>query len=134
MQAKLATTSNAIALNSRTPLVELHMTNPHNEIQADSYAEVRLPPSILGKILTVPDTALLFRAQGLQVGVLKPDNTVELRDIKVGRDFGTTIEVTSGVSPSDKIVNNPPDSLVSGEAVRVSAPPTASPGSAVAKR
>jgi hypothetical protein len=92
MQAKLATTSNAIAPNSRTLLVELHMTDPHNEIQADSYAEVRLPPSILGKILTVPDTALVFRAQGLQVGVLKPDNTVELRDIKVGRDFAKTVK------------------------------------------
>ena len=126
MKARVATTSNAIAPNSRTLLVELYLANPNNEIQAGSYAEVRLPPSILGTILTVPDTALLFRAQGLQVGVLKPDNTVELRDIKVGRDFGTTIEVTSGVSPSDKIVNNPPDSLVSGEAVRVSAPATAS--------
>jgi RND family efflux transporter MFP subunit len=120
MEAEVATTSNAIAPNSRTLLVELHMTNPNNEIQAGSYAEVRLPPSVLGRILTIPDTALLFRAQGLQVGILKPDNTVELRDIKVGRDFGTTIEVTSGVSPSDKVVNNPPDSLVSGEVVRVS--------------
>ena len=122
MKAKVATTSNAIAANSRTLLVELHLANPNNEIQAGSYAEVRLPASILGTVLTVPDTALLFRAQGLQVGVLKPDNTVELRDIKVGRDFGTSIEVTSGVTPSDKIVNNPPDSLVSGEVVHVAAP------------
>jgi RND family efflux transporter MFP subunit len=135
MKAKVATTSNAIAANSRTLLVELHLANPNNEIQAGSYAEVRLPASILGTILIVPDTALLFRAQGLQVGVLKPDNTVELRDIKVGRDFGTSIEVTGGVNSSDKIVNNPPDSLVSGEAVRVSAPlPSASPGSGVAKK
>jgi len=119
MRAKVATTSNSIAPNSRPLLVELHMANPNNEIQAGSYAEVRLPPSILGTILTIPDTALLFRAQGLQVGILKPDNTVELRDIKVGRDFGTSIEVTSGVSPSDKMVNNPPDSLASGIFVRV---------------
>src|SRR5262245_534152 len=76
---------------------------------------------MLGTILTVPDTALLFRAQGLQVGILNRDNTVELRDINVGRDFATTIEVTSGVSRSDEIVNNPLDSLVSGEAIRVSA-------------
>jgi membrane fusion protein, multidrug efflux system len=122
MQAKVATTSNAIAPNSRTLLVELHMANPNNEIQAGSYAEVRLPPSILGTILTVPDTALLFRAQGLQVGVLKADNTVELRDIKVGRDFGTKIEVTNGLNPSDKIVNNPPDSLISGTVVRINSP------------
>jgi RND family efflux transporter MFP subunit len=129
MKANVATTSNAIAPNSRTLLVELHLANPNNEIQAGSYAEVRLPPSILGTILTVPDTALLFRAQGLQVGVLKPDNTVELRDIKVGRDFGTSMEVTGGVNSPDKIVNNPPDSLVSGEAVRVSAPTASSAAS-----
>jgi RND family efflux transporter MFP subunit len=122
MQAKVATTSNAIATDSRTLLVELHMANPNNEIQAGSYAEVRLPPSMLGPIITVPDTALLFRAQGLQVGLLKPDNTVELHDIKVGRDFGTSMEATNGVTPSDKIVNNPPDSLVSGEVVQVSSP------------
>src|SRR6202030_970094 len=111
MQAKVATTSNAIAPNSRTLLVELHMANPNNEIQAGSYAEVRLPPSMLGPILTVPDTALLFRTQGLQVGVLKPDNAVELRDIKVGRDFGTTIQIVQGVTPSDTVINNPSDSL-----------------------
>ena len=119
VQAKVATTSESIAPNSRTLLVELHMANANSEIPAGSYAEVRLPASMLGKILTIPDTTLLFRAQGLQVGVLKPDNTVELRDIKVGRDFGTKIEVTGGLSPSDKILDNPPDSLVSGTLVHV---------------
>src|SRR5215813_180495 len=133
MQAKVATTSNAIAPNSRTLLVELHMANPNNEIAAGSYAEVQLPPSVLGTIVIVPDTALLFRAQGLQVGVLRPNNTIQLRDIKVGRDFGTTIEVASGVAPSDKVINNPPDSLVTGEIVRVSSTSTASAVRAAAK-
>jgi RND family efflux transporter MFP subunit len=133
MQAKVATTSNAIAPNSRTLLVELHMANPNNEIAAGSYSEVQLPPSVLGTILTVPDTALLFRAQGLQVGVLRPNNTVELRDIKVGRDFGTTMEVTSGVFPSDKVINNPPDSLTTGEIVRVNSTSTSSTVQAAAK-
>jgi RND family efflux transporter MFP subunit len=119
MRAKVATTSESIAPNSRTLLVELHLANPNSEIPAGSYAEVRLPASMLGKILTIPDTTLLFRAQGLQVGVLKPDNTVELRDIKVGRDFGTKIEVINGLRPLDKIVDNPPDSLISGTLVHV---------------
>jgi hypothetical protein len=109
------------------------MANPNNEIAAGSYAEVQLPPSVLGMILTVPDTALLFRAQGLQVGVLRPNNTVELRDIKVGRDFGTTIEVTSGMGLSDKVINNPPDSLVTGEIVRVNSTSTSSTVQAAAK-
>jgi RND family efflux transporter MFP subunit len=122
LQAKVATTSESITPNSRTLLVELHMDNPNNEIQPGSYAQARLTSGSLGQIVTLPNNTLLFRAQGLQVGVVKPDNTVELRDIKVGRDFGTTIQVTSGLNPSDKIINNPPDSLVSGQVVRVSSP------------
>jgi len=77
---------------------------------------------------------LLFRAQGLQVGVVKPDNKVELRDIKVGRDFGTTIEIVQGIAPSDKVILNPADSLVTGDVVRVAATPASSPAPAVAKK
>ena len=122
LQAKVATTSESITPNSRTLLVELHLDNPKNEIQPGSYAQVRLTPDSLGQIVTLPNNTLLFRAQGLQVGVLKPDNTVELRDIKVGRDFGTTIEIVQGVTPSDKVILNPSDSLVTGDVVRVAAP------------
>jgi hypothetical protein len=59
----------------------------------------------------------------LQVGVVKPDHTVELRDIKVGRDFGTTIEIVQGLTPSDQVILNPADSLVTGNAVTVAPPP-----------
>lgn len=63
-----------------------------------------------------------------------PDNRVELRDIKVGRDFGTTIEVVRGVTPSDKIILNPADSLVTRAIVRVAATPAPSPVPAMAKK
>jgi membrane fusion protein (multidrug efflux system) len=53
---------------------------------------------------------------------VKPDNSVELRDIKVGRDFGTTIQVVQGVTESDKVIVNPSDSLVTGAVVHVSSP------------
>jgi membrane fusion protein, multidrug efflux system len=82
----------------------------------------------------LPNNTLLFRAQGLQVGVVKPDNTVELHDIKVGRDFGTTIEIVQGVTPSDKVIVNPSDSLITGTAVRVAAAPAASPSPEMAKK
>jgi membrane fusion protein (multidrug efflux system) len=134
LPAKVATTSESITPNSRTLLVELHMDNPNNEIQPGSYAQVRLTSGSLGQIVTLPNNTLLFRAQGLQVGVVKPDNTVELRDIKVGRDFGTTIEIVHGVTPSDKVVVNPSDSLITGTAVRVAAAPAASPSPAMAKK
>jgi RND family efflux transporter MFP subunit len=126
--AKVATTSESITPNSRTLLVELHLDNPHNEIQPGSYAQARLNSGSLGHIVKLPNNTLLFRAQGLQVGVVRPDGKVELRDIKVGRDFGTSIEIVQGVAPSDKVILNPADSLVTGDVVRVAAPkPT--PGS-----
>jgi RND family efflux transporter MFP subunit len=134
VQAKVATTSESIAANSRTLLVELHLNNPNNQIQPGSYAQVRLNAGSLGQIVTLPNNTLLFRAQGLQVGVVKPDNTVELRDIKVGRDLGTTIEIVQGVTPSDKVILNPADSLVTGDAVRVAETPAPSPPPQVAKK
>ena len=132
--AKVATTSESIAANSRTLLVELHLDNPNNEIQPGSYAQARLTAGSLGQIVTLPNNTLLFRAQGLQVGVVKPDNSVELRDIKVGRDFGTTIEIIQGVAPSDKVILNPADSLVTGDVVRVPSAPTSSPAPELAKK
>jgi membrane fusion protein, multidrug efflux system len=134
VQAKVATTSESITPNSRTLLVELHLDNSDNQIQPGSYAQVRLTAGGLGQLVTVPNNTLLFRAQGLQVGVVRADNSVELRDIKVGRDFGTTIQVVEGVTPSDKVILNPADSLLTGDMVRVAAPPASSPAPAVAKK
>jgi membrane fusion protein, multidrug efflux system len=134
LPAKVATTSESITPNSRTLLVELHMDNPNNEIQPGSYAEVRLTSGSLGQVVTLPNNTLLFRAQGLQVGVVKPDNSVELHDIKVGRDFGTTIEIVQGVTPSDKVIVNPSDSLTTGKTVRVAAATAVSASPAVAKK
>jgi RND family efflux transporter MFP subunit len=134
VQAKVATTSESITPNSRTLLVELHLDNPNNEIQPGSYAQARLTAGSLGQIVTLPNNTLLFRAQGLQVGVVKPDNSVELHDIKVGRDFGTKIEIVQGVAPSDKVILNPADSLVTGDVVRIAAAPSPSPTIEVAKK
>jgi membrane fusion protein (multidrug efflux system) len=134
LQAKVATTSESITPNSRTLLVELHLDNPDNQIQPGSYAQARLNSGSLGQIVTLPNNTLLFRAQGLQVGVVKPDNRIELRDIKVGRDFGTMIQIVHGVTPADKVILNPADSLVTGDVVRVAATPAASPTTVVAKK
>src|SRR5258707_5631264 len=134
LPAKVATTSESITPNSRTLLVELHLDNPENQTQPGSYAQVRLTSGSLGQIVTLPNNTLLFRAQGLQVGVVKPDNSVELHDIKVGRDFGTTIEIVRGVTSSDKVILNPADSLVTGAVVRVATTAAASSSPAMAKK
>jgi hypothetical protein len=96
--------------------------------------QARLTSGSLGEIVTLPNNTLLFRAQGLQVGIVKPDNHVELRDIKVGRDFGTTIQIVQGVTPSDKVILNPADSLVTGDVVRVAVAAAPSPNTALAKK
>src|SRR5256886_4187463 len=134
LPAKVATTSESITPNSRTLLVELHMDNPNNEIKPGSYAQVRLTSGSLEQVVTLPNNTLLFRAQGLQVGVVKPDNSVELHDIKVGRDFGTTIEMVQGVTPLDKVILNPADSLVTGDVVHIAATPSPSPVTEVPKK
>jgi RND family efflux transporter MFP subunit len=134
VQAKVATTSESITPNSRTLLVELHLDNPNNEIQPGSYAQARLASGSLGQIVTLPNNTLLFRAQGLQVGVVKSDGTVELRDIKVGRDFGTTIEIVHGVTSSDKVILNPADSLVTGDVVHIATTSPSSRAPEVAKK
>jgi multidrug efflux pump subunit AcrA (membrane-fusion protein) len=62
---------------------------------------------------------VLFRAQGLQIGVVGSDSKVELRPVKVGRDFGQTVEILAGVTPADRVIINPTDTLVNGTQVRV---------------
>jgi hypothetical protein len=69
--------------------------------------------------LTLPASTILFRAEGPQVGIVQPDGKVELRTVKLGRDFGQTIEILAGVSPSDRVIVNPSDSLATGTAVSV---------------
>ena len=140
---KVISTSGAVSPDSRTMLVELQVDNSKNEILPGSYATVRVPQDVLGKLVTLPDNTLIFRGKSVQVGVLDAKNVVQLRDVKVGRDFGVQSEILSGVSESDRVIVNPSDSLTSGTRVRVaatqasipSAPPrasaTASPAASV---
>ena len=117
--ARVTTTSQAISAVSRTLLTELEVDNSKNDILPYSYGELTLKDSQSAPSLTLPSNTLLFRAQGLQVGVVSPDGTVELRPVQVGRDFGQTIEIRGGVTPADRVITNPSDSLVSGIKVRI---------------
>jgi len=131
---KVISTSEAVSPDSRTMLVQLQVDNSKNEILPGSYATARVPANVLGKVLTLPDNTLIFRGKSLQVGVVDANGVVQVRDVKVGRDFGVQSEILSGVSESDKVIVNPSDSLVTGTTVRVGATPTASPSTAVAKK
>jgi multidrug efflux pump subunit AcrA (membrane-fusion protein) len=110
-----------MSMESRTLLAELQVDNPKNEILAGTYAQVRFPNADLDPPLTLPSNTLLFRAEGPQVGVVGADGKVHLHSVSLGRDFGSTIEILQGVDPTDRVILNPPDSLVSGTTVRVAA-------------
>src|SRR5438105_12544158 len=123
---KVARTSEAVSPDSRTMLVELQVDNSKNEILPGSYATVRLPTSVLGKLLILPDNTLIFRGKDLQVGVVDAKGVVQLHDVKVGRDFGVQSEILSGVTESDKVIVNPSDSLTTGTTVHIAATPAPS--------
>jgi membrane fusion protein (multidrug efflux system) len=131
---KVISTSEAVSPDSRTMLVELQVDNSKNEILPGSYATVRVPESVLGKVLILPDNTLIFRGKDQQVGVVDAKGIVQLRDVKVGRDFGIQSEILSGVTESDKVIVNPSDSLTTGTTVRVAATSTPSPSPTVGKK
>src|SRR5438309_7818658 len=131
---EVISTSGAVSPDSRTMLVELQVENSKNEILPGSYATVRVPEVALGKLVTLPDNTLIFRGTSVQVGIVDAKGVVQLRDVKVGRDFGVQSEILDGVSESDKVIVNPSDSLTTGTTVRVAPAPVASPSPPAAKK
>jgi RND family efflux transporter MFP subunit len=124
-KATVATTSEAINEAARTLLVELHADNTDNLLQPGTYAEVHFHLASNPETVRIPTSALVFREQGMQVAILGKDNRVELRPVKLGRNLGTDVEVLSGLTPQDRVIESPPDSLSTGDRVRVidNAPP-----------
>jgi len=130
---QVARTAGAISTDSRTLLTELEVDNSRGEILAGSFAQVRFTDAKGAAPLTLPGNVLLFRAEGPQVGVVQSDGKVELRSVKLGRDFGQTVEILAGVSPTNQVILNPSDSLANGDLVRAVAlakPEAAQPGKA----
>ena len=124
-QGTIVRNSDAIDLNSRTLNVEVDIDNRDGRIRPGAYVFVHLkiPEKSTGATasLTIPANTLLFRSEGLRVGVVRGDRA-ELVPITIGRDYGSTVEVISGLKPTDQVIVNPSDSLTTGTPVRVNAP------------
>lgn len=124
-QGTIVRNSDAIDLNSRTLNVEVDIDNRDGRIRPGAYVFVHLkiPEKSTGATasLTIPANTLLFRSEGLRVGVVRGDRA-ELVPITIGRDYGSTVEVISGLKPTDQVIVNPSDSLTTGTPVRVIAP------------
>jgi len=125
---KVVRTAEAIDPSTRTLLTEVDVPNQDGRLLPGSFGEVHFSVGSGVNKVTVPVNAMLFRAEGAQVAVVGPDGKVQLRPINIGRDYGTTLEILGGVSPTDQIVINPPDSLEDGQPVIVAQkPPAQSP-------
>jgi len=116
--AKVARTAGSFSPDSRTLLTELEVDNTRGELLAGGFAQVRFADTKGDASLTLPSNTLLFRAEGPQVGVVQANGTVQLRSVKLGRDFGRIVEILGGVDPTDRVILNPSDSLVAGTSVR----------------
>jgi len=116
----LVRTSGSIETATRTLLTEFEVQNPAGELLPGSYVQVHLKLPASASALTVPANTLLFRAEGLRVGVVK-DGKTKLMPITIGRDFGTKVEVLSGVQLDDSVILEPSDSLIDGLSVHVRA-------------
>ena len=120
---KVARTSHAIGMNSRTLLTEVDVLNPKGELFPGAYAQVHFHLSLKAIPLVVPGNTILFQAQGPQVGVVNSQNRVELRKVTLGRDFGNRVEILSGIAQPDAVIANPPDYLVDQMSVAVETTP-----------
>ena len=124
-QGTIVRNSDAIDLNSRTLNVEVDIDNRDGRFKPGAYVFVhlKLPDNAkrAASSLIIPANTLLFRSEGLQVGVVR-GNHAELMPITIGRDYGATVEVTNGLKPTDQVIIDPSDSLTSGSLVQVSAP------------
>jgi len=117
-QGKLVRTADAINVTTRTLLIEIDVENPTGTLLTGSYAEVHLAIPTQGSVFVIPVNTLIFRTEGLRVGIVK-DGKVVLATVTPGHDFGNTIEIVAGLKANDQVIVNPPDSIVSGQEVQI---------------
>ena len=122
-EAELVTTSNSVATDSRAALVELQADNPEGSLWPGSFAEVHFHLEQKDQVLRLPATTLFFGPRGIEVALLTSDGRVNLSKVELGRNLGSEVEVLSGVSPDDSVINSPPESLTTGQLVNVAESP-----------
>jgi RND family efflux transporter MFP subunit len=123
----LVRNANSIDIASRTLLVEVDVDNPTGRLLPGAYVFVHLKLPDETRSVTIPSNTLIFRKEGLQVGLVRNDKA-ELVPVKIGRDYGSSVEIVSGLQPADAVIVDPSDSLVAGMPVRLSNKPTRGPG------
>ena len=123
----LVRNANSIDVASRTLLVEVDVDNPAGQLLPGAYVFVHLKLPDQTRSVTIPSNTLIFRKEGLQVALVR-NGSAELVPIKIGRDYGNTVEIVSGLQPTDAVIVDPSDSLVAGMSVRLSNKPAGGSG------
>jgi RND family efflux transporter MFP subunit len=121
-QGTLVRTAEAIDPVSRTLLVEIDVNNSAGELLPGSLAQVHFKTPAAGATTIVPAAALIFRREGLRVGTVINGNVAHLVPVVIGEDDGASVQIVSGLDAADKVIQDPPDSLIEGEKVRVVSP------------
>jgi RND family efflux transporter MFP subunit len=124
IQATFLTTAQAFDPTTRTAVTELTVDNSNHALWPGTYVDVVFQVPTDPTVLTMPEAALIFRADGAQVAIIDAQNHIHLRNVTLGQNLGQTVQVTSGVSPGDKLVNNPPAGLLEGQTVQPVTPTT----------
>jgi membrane fusion protein, multidrug efflux system len=99
-------------------VTELTVDNSKHSLWPGTYVDVVFEVTTDPSVLTMPESALIFRADGAQVAIIDAQNRVHLRNVTLGQNLGQTVQVTSGISPGEKLVNNPPAGILDGQAVQ----------------
>jgi RND family efflux transporter MFP subunit len=120
-RGQVARTAASIDAATRTMQIEVTLPNKDGVLLPGAYVQVLLPLQA-SKAMTIPTNALMMRGEGVRVAVLDAESRVRLKTVKVGRNYGESVEVIDGVSPGDKLVLNPSDSLAEGDQVTVAPP------------
>lgn len=118
-KASVVATANQISKASRTLLTQLEVDNSSGQIMAGSFGLVKLNASGSNTPMTLPENTVLFGADGPRVEVVLPDGKVAVRNVKIGRNLGGMFEIIEGVTPNDRVVANPSESLTNGAVVSV---------------
>jgi membrane fusion protein, multidrug efflux system len=118
-EAELSSTSNALTTNSRTALIELQADNPHGKLWPGAFAEVQFHIPSDANTLRIPATALVFTAQGMRVAALDQRDKVTLKPVMIGRNLGNRVEIETGLALTDRLIDNPPESMQTGDVVRI---------------
>ena len=111
--------SQAVNPSTGTTLMQLIVDNASAELMPGDYASIRLQMSASMHMLSVPSSALIFDAKGLSVATVDAGNRVLLKPVSIQRDLGTVVELSSGLAPSDRVIENPPDGIDNGALVRL---------------